>query len=434
MAGLLKPYAAELLINSLKESIHLPIHLHTHDTSSIQSATYLKAVEADVDVIDVALSSMSGLTSQPNFNSIVAMLKGHERENPVDLFSLNKFSNYWETVRQYYYPFETELKAGTAEVYYHEIPGGQYSNLRPQAKALGLEDQFETIKQNYRKVNDLLGDIVKVTPSSKVVGDMAMFMTANHLEEKDVTERGENLAFPDSVKSLMRGDLGQTLGGFPKDFQKMVLKAEKPYKNRPNAHLEPIDFDREFNQFKKKFPFTHFNDFLSYKLYPKVYVDYYEHFDRYGAVRNLPTPSFFYGLKPNEEILIEIDAGKKVLVRFLNTSEPDDQGFRTVLFKLNGQTRSLEIRDHSSQTDFVANKKVDKDTEVGAPLQGSLSKLLVAEGVNVEVNTPLFIIEAMKMESTITSHMTGKVKKIFLAEKTMVEQDDVVLEIDPENS
>jgi len=227
MAGLLKPDAATLLIKALKSETKLPLHLHTHDTSSIQSATYLRAVEAGVDVIDVALSSMSGLTSQPNFNSIVAMLENNKRANPINLSSLNEYANYWETTRDYYYPFETELKAGTAEVYDHEIPGGQYSNLRPQARGLGLEDQFETIKENYRIVNELLGGIVKVTPSSKVVGDMAMFMTANNLTKEDILTRGDTLAFPDSVKALMRGDLGQIKGGFPKKMQKLVLKGEK---------------------------------------------------------------------------------------------------------------------------------------------------------------------------------------------------------------
>ncbi|MGB1120786.1 MAG: pyruvate carboxylase, partial [Saprospiraceae bacterium] len=272
MAGLLKPQAAEILIPALREAVDLPLHLHTHDTSSIQIATYMKAIEAGVDVIDLAIASMSGLTAQPNFNSCVAMMKGHERENPMDLQSLNEFSNYWEAVRQYYYPFETELRSGSADVYLHEIPGGQYSNLRPQARGLGLEDQFETIKQNYRIVNDMFGDLVKVTPSSKVVGDMAMFMTANGLTKEDVMQRGENLAFPDSVKALFRGDLGQPEGGFPKELQKIILKDEKPYTDRPNAHLAPIDFEKEMVEFRTEFgQYVNELDLLSYKLYPKVF-------------------------------------------------------------------------------------------------------------------------------------------------------------------
>ena len=314
MAGLLKPNAAAFLITALKKVTNLPIHLHTHDTSSIQSATYLKAIESGVDIIDVAISSMSGLTSQPNFNSIVAMMEDHTRNSNIDLTSLNEFSNYWERVRTYYYPFETELRAGTAEVYKHEIPGGQYSNLKPQARGLGLEDKFELIKKNYAAFNDLLGGMVKVTPSSKVVGDMAMFMTSNNLTKEDVLARGDKLAFPDSVKNLMRGNLGQIKGGFPKEIQKLVLKGEKPFTDKPNAHLEPIDFDKEFAAFKVEFdnPNLEMRDFLSYKLYPKVFTDFYEHFKKYGVVRVLPSTAYFYGLKSYEEIIVKLEKGKKI--------------------------------------------------------------------------------------------------------------------------
>ncbi|MFM2381025.1 MAG: hypothetical protein RLZZ143_3608 [Cyanobacteriota bacterium] len=295
MAGLLKPYAAELLINELKQNISIPIHLHTHDTAGIQAATYLKAIEAGVDVIDLALASMSGLTSQPNFNSTVAMMQGHKRENPINLPSLNRFSAYWEDVREYYYPFEADLKASTAQVYDHEIPGGQYSNLRPQARALGLEAKFETMKDNYKLVNQLFGDIVKVTPSSKVVGDMALFMTSNNLTVEDVFEKGNTLAFPESVKEMMKGDLGQVPGGFPAEIQSIILKGEKPYDQNPNAFLQPIDFQQEMIAFKEKFgAYVHEKDFLSYQMYPKVFEDFHRHFELYGAMRNIPTPAFFY--------------------------------------------------------------------------------------------------------------------------------------------
>ncbi len=430
MAGLLKPYAAEHLIGELKNVIDIPLHLHTHDTSSIQSTTYLKAIESGIDVVDVAISSMSGLTSQPNFNSMVAMLEGQEREQSIDLKSLNKFSNYWEGVRRYYYPFESELRSGSAEVYEHEIPGGQYSNLRPQARGLGLEDQFETIKENYRIVNDLFGGIVKVTPSSKVVGDMAMFMTANNLTKEDVLEKGNTLAFPDSVKALMRGDLGQIEGGFPKEIQKLILNKEKPYTNKPNAHLEPVDFDKEFKEFQKEFGnIVTELDFISYKLYPKVYRDYYEHFEKFGAIKNLPTVPFFYGLKPNEEILVELGPGKTILIKYLNVTEPNELGMRLVLFSLNGQTRTIEIKDESIESEVIAHLKASRPSEVGAPLQGNLSKILVKEGDVVEVNTPLFIIEAMKMESTITAPMAGVVQKVYIKERTLVQQDDLVVEL-----
>ncbi len=431
MAGLLKPLAAEMLVSRLKETISLPIHLHTHDTSSIQAASYLKAIEAGVDVVDVALSSMAGLTSQPNFNSIVGMMKGHERENPVNQHSLNAFSNYWESVRQFYYPFETELRAGTAEVYEHEIPGGQYSNLRPQARGLGLEDQFETIKVNYRAANELFGDIIKVTPSSKVVGDMAMFMTSNGLNKEDVLKQGDKLAFPDSVKALMRGDLGQIKGGFPEDIQKMVLKGEKPYTDRPNAHLEPIDFNKELPLFKKTFgEKLDIRDFLSYKLYPKVFTEFREHFQNYGSLQNLPSLAFFYGLKPNEEIIVTLAPGKNILIKYLNSTYADEQGVRLVFFQLNGQTRSIPVRDLNIKTDVAIHRKASGDHEVGAPLQGSLSKILVKEGDEIAVNAPLFIIEAMKMESTITAPSAGRVKKVHLSEKTLVEQDDLVIEME----
>ena len=430
MAGLLKPKAANLLITELKKSVDLPIHLHTHDTSSIQASTYLDAINSGVDVIDVATSSMSGLTSQPNFNSVLAMMQGHERENKMNEEFMGQFSNYFEDVREYYYPFESELKAGSSEVYRTEIPGGQYSNLRPQARGLGLEDQFETIKENYAIVNKMFGEIVKVTPSSKVVGDMAMFMTSNNFTEQDVYEKGESIAFPDSVKAFFRGDLGQPHGGFPEKLQKLVLKDEKPYTDKPNAHLEPIDFDKEFKEFQEEFDiYSDFKDFLSYKLYPKVFTEYYEHYQQFGTVRILPTPNFFYGLAPNEEIMVEIDNGKNILIKYLNISEPNELGTRVVFFKLNGQDRAIEVKDNSIKTEIVKNRKVESDNEIGAPLQGSLSKILVKDGDKVTKNTPLFIIEAMKMESTITSPVEGTIKKVHLKEKTLVEQDDLIIEL-----
>jgi pyruvate carboxylase len=430
MAGLLKPFAAEKLVSELKKHISIPIHLHTHDTSSIQSSTYLKAIEAGVDVIDVAMASMSGLTSQPNFNSIVGMMQGHERENKMDLHLLNKFSNYWEDVRELYYPFESELKSGTAEVYDHEIPGGQYSNLRPQARSLGLESKFETVKDNYHIVNDMFGDIVKVTPSSKVVGDMALFMTANNLTKDDVLLRGGNLAFPESVKEMMRGDLGLNPGGFPSDIQNIILKGEKPNDKQPNEYLAPIDFETEKQFFKNKFgEYVHDLDFLSWQLYPKVFEDFNKHFEEFGAVRNIPTPAFFYGLKHNEEIMIEIDKGKSILIKYLNITEPNEAGERTVFFLLNGQTRSIAVKDKKVETKIAIHKKITTKFDVGAPLQGSISRIIVKEGDTIEAGAPLFIIEAMKMESTITSPMAGKVLKIHLPEKTLVEQDDLIVEL-----
>ena len=430
MAGLLKPYAATELVSALKKAVDLPIHLHTHDTSSIQPATYLKAIEAGVDVVDVALASMSGLTSQPNFNSVAAFMQGHEREQPLNLRSLNEYSTYFEDVREYYYPFESGLKAGTAEVYTHEIPGGQYSNLRPQASALGLEEKFEEVKKNYAVVNDMFGHIVKVTPSSKVVGDMAIFMTSNNLTEKDVYERGYNLSFPESVVNLMKGELGQAPGGFPAELQKVVLKGQQPFTDRPNAHLEPVDFDKDFEDFKKKFKDVNFLDFLSYQLYPKVFADFHKVRQEYGNLMYLPTTTFFYGLKNNEDILVEIDEGKSIIIKLLFISEPNDNGQRLVSFELNGQTRRVWVRDESLTAAKPMHRKAEAENEVGAPLQGRIAQVLVKEGDTVKENQSLFVIEAMKMETTISAPFGGKVKKVHLTGGTMVGQDDLVLELE----
>ena len=432
MAGLLKPYAAELLIPALKDAVDIPIHLHTHDTSSIQSTTYLKAIESGVDIVDCSLASMSGLTSQPNLNSMVAMVEGQERASKLDLKSLNEFSNYWENVREMYYPFESGLKAGTAEVYDNEIPGGQYSNLRPQAEALGLdESQFQDVKKNYAVVNKMFGDIVKVTPSSKVVGDMSIFMTTNNLTPADILDKTQNLSFPESVINFMKGDLGQPVGGFPKEVQDVILKGVKPYEGRPNEHLEAVDFDKEFADFQKEYgDYADFLDFLSFKLYPKVFADYYEHHNNYGYVSEIPTKAFFYGLKRGEEILVSIDEGKTLMVKMLFILEPDENGMRTVGFELNGQTRRVQVKDNSFKSTVARNKKVSSDSEIGAPLQGKLSGLMVKPGDHVEEGSPLFIVEAMKMETTIAASQDGVVKNIILPAGTMVEQDDVVIEME----
>jgi pyruvate carboxylase len=429
MAGLLKPYAAETLVRELKKSVDLPIHLHTHDTSSIQSATYLKAIEAGVNVVDVALGSLSGLTSQPNFESMVEALRNTPYERSFNVNSLNEFSEYWETVREYYYPFESGLKAGTAEVYQHEIPGGQYSNLRPQASSMGLLEKMPEIKKAYVDVNNLFGDIVKVTPSSKVVGDMAMFMVSNGLSKDDVIEKGHTISFPASVKSFFKGDIGQPHGGFPADLQKMILKDEKPYTELPNAYLQPVDFDKEFEEFQAKFDRSlSFLDFLSYKFYPKVFTEYYEHAKSYGDVSIIPTPEFFFGLKNNQEAIIEMAPGKTILVKLLYVTEADTNGNRSVYFKLNGQTRSVEVRDTSVKVAKVANRKASGDKEIGTPIQGMLSKIFAKEGEAVKKNTPLFTIEAMKMETTIEAPQDMIIRKIHLPEQTMVESGDLVLE------
>ena len=432
MAGLLRPFQAEKLVTALRKAVDIPIHLHTHDTSSVQSATYLKAIDAGVDVVDGAIGSMSGLTSQPNLNSLVAMLKGHEKDPKLDLNKLNQYSNYWEAVRAMYFPFESELKAGTAEVYNNEIPGGQYTNLRGQAIALGVGDKFELLKTNYSEANNLFGDIVKVTPSSKVVGDMAIFMTANSLTAEDVYAKGSTLSFPESVKDFFKGGLGQPYQGFPKQLQEIVLKGEVPYEGRPNDHLDPIDFDTDYANFKVKFPDHEggFYDYLSYKMYPKVYEDFYKNQALYGDLTMMPTPAFFYGLKQDEEIMITIEPGKTIIVKYLYMSDPDESGLRNITFDLNGQARRLKILDKNIKVERAQHAKATGKGDIGAPLQGRLSRILVKPGEEVKKNAPLYIIEAMKMESIVSAPFEGIIGNVVLNEGTVVEQEDLVLTLE----
>lgn len=431
MAGLLKPYAAYELISALKATVKLPIHLHTHDTSSLQSAMYLKAIEAGVDVVDVALGGLSGLTSQPNFNSVAEMMKFHKRENRFDMDSLNRYSNYWEDVREYYYPFESGLKAGTAEVFYHEMPGGQYSNLVQQAEALGVGNKFEEIKKTYHDVNHLFGDIVKVTPSSKVVGDMTLFMISNGLSATDVLEKGETLSFPESVQGFFMGDIGQPPGGFPEKLQKLVLK-DKTSLDHKQA---PVDLDKEFKEFKLKFNPAELGrplditDFLSYKMYPKVFENTFKKWAEYGFVSKIPTRNFFYGMELNEETIIEFAPGKSIIVRLLSVGPAKENGMRTVFFKVNGQTRNIEVPDRSLTITKQEHKKAEPGNtkQIGAPLQGMLSRVFVKKGQLVKKNEPLFVIEAMKMETTVTATSEAEIDTVTLTEGVRVNADDLVV-------
>jgi pyruvate carboxylase len=431
MAGLLKPNAASVLIAALKENVSMPIALHTHDTAGTQIATYLHAIDAGIDTIDCSLASFSGTTAQPNLNSLVALLQGHERETKTNLHSLNAYSNYWESVREYYYPFESDLKSATAEVYDNEIPGGQYSNLRQQADGVGLGDQLATIKTNYAVVNQLFGDIVKVTPSSKVVGDMALFMTANSLTAADVLDETKNHSFPASVIGFFKGELGIPYGGFPEKLSKIILKNETT-ETSSNAQLLPdIDLDAAVQAFHDKYPGSTFLDFLSYQMFPKVYDEYYTHHNEFGEVSNIPTPAFFYPMKNEEELLIELGKGKTIHIRLIYVSDADDTGMRTVSFELNGYNRSIRVKDNSVKSLKPQHRKVsNSEKETGAPLQGKLSTVLVNEGEDVHAGTPLFVIEAMKMESTVSAAKEGKIKKIHIPSGTMVDQNDVVVELE----
>jgi len=431
MSGLLKPYAAKILIEALKDTVKIPIHLHTHDTSSLQAATYMQAIDAGVDVVDCALGALSGMTSQPNFNSIVEMMRFHERENPYNIKSLNQFSTYWETVRDYYHPFESGLKSSSAEVFQHEIPGGQYSNLKPQAIALGLGDQFEDIKERYADVNEMFGDIVKVTPSSKVVGDMAQYMVANNISKEDIFTKGEQISFPESVVSYFMGEIGQPEGGFPKELQRIILKGKEPLTARAGKFIPALDLKQDFKDFKNKFgqdlPYT---TYLSYKFYPKVTEDYLLMFRQYGDVDIVPTKYFLYGMKPGEETTVQIAPGKTLLVKLQSVGPPDDKGMRTVFFKLNGQTRNIEVQDRSVTVLRQENRKADKTNtlQVASPLQGMLSKIFVKKGDEVKKNQPLFMVEAMKMETNIAANNDGVIGDIILNSGTLVNTDDLVLE------
>jgi pyruvate carboxylase len=362
------------------------------------------------------------------------MMKHQDRAHHFKTDSLNQFSNYWEDVREMYYPFESGLKSGTAEVYQHEIPGGQYSNLRPQATALGLGDRFDEVKKMYGYVNLMFGNLVKVTPSSKVVGDMAIFMVTNDLMPEDVMERGNEISFPESVINFFKGDLGQPLGGFPAELQKIVLKNNKSYTDRPNAHLKPIDFDAAYQDFHKRFQknFTRpieFEDFLSYSLYPRVFEDAHDQHKSYGNVAILPTKCFFYGMDIGEEIRIELQPGKTIIVKLLSVSNPNEEGIRIVFLKVNGENRLVEVKDKSLNIIKNENLKVDVSdiNQLGAPLQGLLYKVLVKKGQEIKKNDHLFVIEAMKMETTVTATKAGKVKSITLKAGVMVKKDDLIV-------
>jgi pyruvate carboxylase len=432
MSGLLKPLAARELIPALKDAVKLPIHLHTHDTSSLQPATYLAAIEAGVDVVDCAIESLSGLTSQPNFNAIVEMMRFHERENPYDVGALNKLSGYFETIRSYYTPFESGLKSSSAEVFQHEIPGGQYSNLKPQAVALGLGDKFEAIKTMYADVNLLFGDLVKVTPSSKIVGDMAQYLVANDLTTEDVLTKGDSISFPESVQQFFMGEIGFPEGGFPEAVQRAVIKDKTPLTARAGTSLPAIDFTQKLQELREKWgdDITE-TDLLSYLFYPKVFEDFLAFRKAYGDVSVLASPLFFYGMKPGSDTTVEIAPGKTLLIRLQSIGPVDAQGHRTAFFRLNGQSRAIDATDRSVKVTKQENRKVDggNPAQIGAPLQGLLSKILVAPGEAVKKNQALFVVEAMKMETTVTAGADGVIKQLILANGTLVNTGDLVLEL-----
>jgi pyruvate carboxylase len=432
MAGLLKPFAAYKLVKALKENIGIPIHLHTHDTSSNGSAMLLKASEAGIDIVDAALSSLSGLTAQPNLNALVASLEGSERDPLVNAPGLQKLANYWETVRDYYSPFESGLKSGTAEVYHHEIPGGQYSNYKPQVAGLGLIERWDDCKEMYHKVNMMFGDIVKVTPSSKVVGDMAMFLVKNNLEPEDVFTSKEDLAFPESVVGMFKGMLGQPYQGWPEELQKIILKGEQPITCRPGELLEPVDFDEEKLKLEEKL--GHRVDdraLVSAILYPNVYPEFDRHRQEYSDTSVIPTPIFFYGLEPGQETSLDIEPGKTLIIKLNAVGKVQSDGTRAVYFELNGNNRSVVIRDQSVQSDQAVRVKADKGNpcHIGAPMPGKVLKVNVKAGDTFKAGDVLMVTEAMKMETNIKAKADGAVADVKFKEGEKVDKEDLVIVI-----
>ncbi len=432
MAGLLKPQAAYVLISALKETVDIPIHLHTHDTSGNGIYTYAKAIEAGVDIVDVAVSSMAGLTSQPSANTLYYALEGTERAPEVDIYGLEQLARYWEDVRKFYQEFESGMNAPHTEVYMHEMPGGQYSNLQQQAKAVGLGDRWDEVKEMYRRVNDLFGDIVKVTPSSKVVGDMALYMVQNNLTEQDIFERGETLNFPDSVVEFFEGYLGQPHGGFPKELQRIILKGREPITVRPGELLEPVDFEQIKRELYDKLgrEVTDF-DAIAYALYPKVFLEYAETVEKYGDISVLDTPTFLYGMRLGEEIEVEIERGKTLIVKLVSIGQPQADGTRVVYFELNGQPREVIIRDESIKAAVAERIKADRTNpnHIAATMPGTVVKVLVEKGEKVDKGDHLMVTEAMKMETTVQAPFAGIVKDIYVKSGDAIQAGDLLIEL-----
>ncbi len=431
MAGLLKPFAAAKLVRALKEAVGIPIHLHTHDTSGVSAATVLEATKAGVDVVDAALSSLSGLTGQPNLNSLVAVLAGTEWDPKLPEEGLQLLSSYWETVREYYAPFESGLKSGTAEVYRHEIPGGQYSNYKPQVSGLGLLDQWEECKDMYRKVNLLFGDIVKVTPSSKVVGDMAMFLVKNGLEPEDLfTEKGKDLAFPESVVGLAKGMLGQLHGGFPERLRKVILKDQEPITRRPGELLEPADLEAERQKASQKIGgYVDDKALVSWLLYPNVFPELVRHRDEFSDTSVIPTPVFLYGLDPGQETMIEIEPGKMLIVRLVAVGKLEKDGTRDLIFELNGEARTITVRDQAAAHAGVQRVKAEKGnpSHVAAPMPGKVLKVNVKAGDEVKAGAVLVVTEAMKMETNVKAKADCKIAEVKYKEGDKVEKGDLLV-------
>lgn len=431
MAGLLKPEAAYRLVSALKDAVDLPIHLHTHDGSGNAICTYNRAIDAGVDIVDVAYSAFAGGTSQPSMSTLYYALSGKDRQPDLDVDAMEELSRYWATVRPYYKGVDKADAYPNTEVYQHEMPGGQFSNLRQQAKAVGLGDRWNEIKKMYHTVSMMFGDIIKVTPSSKVVGDMALFMVQNNLTEQDVYDKGDVLDFPQSVVEFFEGRIGIPYQGFPEKLQKIVLKGKKPLTERPGKSLAPVDFEA-IRQKLTDAGYKHEDeDINAYCQYPKVFKDFNETVKKYGDVSVLDTPTFFFGMKKNEEVHVEIEEGKDLIITLINISDPDDSGVRTITFMFNGAEREIQVQDKSVDMKNVTRRKADPDKvgDIGATLSGSVVKVLVTKGQKVKKGEPLVVTEAMKMETTITSPIDGTVGEIYATKGQAIISGDCLLEV-----
>ena len=434
MAGLLKPAAARQLVKSLKEEVGLPIHFHTHDTSGIAGATILAAADAGVDVVDAAMDAFSGGTSQPCMGSIVEALHNSERDTGINIENLREISDYWGQVRAQYAAFESGLSSPASEVYLHEMPGGQFTNLKAQARSMGMEEKWHDIAETYADVNQMFGDIVKVTPSSKVVGDMALMMVAQNLSRDDVENPKTDVAFPESVVDMLRGNLGQPPGGFPKHLVKKALKGEKPNLDRPGKNLEPIDLEKTRQELSDKLDGMKIDDedLNGYLMYPKVFLDYMERHLTYGPVRTLPTKTFFYGMNSGDEISLEIDPGKTLEIRMQAIGETDENGEVKVFFELNGQPRVIRVPNRLVTSETTSRPKADpsNSNHIGAPMPGVISTVSVNEGQTVKKGDLLLTIEAMKMETGIHVERDAKIKAVHVKPATQIDAKDLIIELE----
>lgn len=432
MAGLLKPYAAYKLIKALKENVNTPIHLHTHDTSGNGVATCLMASEAGVDIVDGALETMAGLTSQPSLNAIVEALKNTERDTKIDLYGFEELGNYYKDLRNVYSKFESDLKNPSAEIYKYEIPGGQYTNLKPQADSLGLSDKFDQVKEKYTESNEILGDIIKVTPSSKVVGDLAIFMVKNKLNKNNIITEGKNLSFPDSVVDYCRGMIGQPEGGIPKDIQKVVLKGETPITVRPGELIPSEDFEAVKKYLDEKFNMdSNVKNILSYTLYPNVYEDYLNHLQLYNDISNLESHVYFHGLSIGEECEVEIEEGKVLTIKLIEIGDTKEDGNKTLSFELNGMMRDIEVSDthYSLNIKDILKADMNNPMQIGASIPGKVVKILVEENQEVKENQPLIVIEAMKMETVVVAKTSGFIKSIYVSQDEVVKDKQLLIDM-----